>query len=119
MVAYKLVNGQKKVLTTSKTIHVATTGGKVTNVSKVTVNNTKVSLSLKKKKSFTIKATAVKQSGKLALKNHRKLKFESSNPKVATVSAKGKIVAKKKGTCYIYVYSQSGTYKRIKVTVKK
>lgn len=26
--------------------------------------------------------------------------------------------AKKKGSCYIYVYAQNGTYKRIKVTVK-
>ena len=39
--AYKMVNGKEQVIATSKVIHVATTGGKVTNVKKVTakVNN--------------------------------------------------------------------------------
>ena len=44
---------------------------------------------------------------------------ESSNPKVATVSAKGMIKAKKKGTCYIFAYSQNGLYKKTIVKGKK
>ena len=38
--------------------------------------------------------------------------------KVATVSKDGKITAKKKGTCYVYVYAVNGCSKKVKVTVK-
>ena len=37
---------------------------------------------------------------------------------VATVTNKGVIKGKKKGTCYIYVYAQNGISKKVKVTVK-
>lgn len=77
-------------------------------------NKTKVTL--KKGKKFIIKATEVKQNK--TIKRHRAIAYESSNTKVATVSKKGVVKAKGKGTCYIYVYAQNGVYKRIKVTVK-
>ncbi len=37
---------------------------------------------------------------------------------VATVSISGKITAKGKGTCKIWVYAQNGVYKTITVTVR-
>jgi uncharacterized protein YjdB len=52
------------------------------------------------------------------VKNHRKIKYESANTKIATVSASGKIKAKKKGTTYVYAYAQNGVFKKIKVKVK-
>ena len=56
---------------------------------------------------------------KLTLKNHRKIRYESSDPKIAALNAKtGKVTAKKAGTCFIYVYSQSGTFAKVKLTVK-
>ena len=48
----------------------------------------------------------------------KQFRYASSNTKVATVNANGKITAKKKGTCYIYVYAKNGYAKKIKVTVK-
>ena len=48
----------------------------------------------------------------------RKLSFESSNPKIAAVSSKGVIKAKKKGTCTIYIYAQNGICKKVTVKVK-
>lgn len=47
------------------------------------------------------------------------LRYESSNTEVVKVSSKGKITAKSKGSCYVYVYvyAQNGAYKRIIVTV--
>jgi uncharacterized protein YjdB len=57
----------------------------------------------------------------LKFKNHTKnggMRYESSNTKIATVSAKGVIKANKAGTCYVYVYAQNGVAKKIKVTVK-
>lgn len=106
----------KKVIASSKTVHIATKGGKVGNDKTVKVNKTKVTL--KVKKTFKIKGKEIAQSKKLKVKRHRKLRYESSNTKVAKVSGKGKITAKKKGTAYIYVYAQNGLYKKVKVTVK-
>lgn len=55
----------------------------------------------------------------IILKEHTAvIRYESSNKEIATVDSKGKIKAKAKGTCYIYVYAQNGVYKKIRVTVK-
>ena len=111
------VNSKGKVISASKTIHVATKGGKVTNYKSLKLN--KSSKTLKKGKTFKLKVTKkVKMNKKAKVKNHRKIKYESSNTKIATVTSKGKIKAKKKGTCYIYAYAQNGVYKRIKIKVK-
>ena len=112
--AYKLVDGKKVYLAKSKVIHVTTTGGKYGNAKAVKVNKTSVSLKAGKK--FTIKASMVKKDKKIS--RHAAIKYESSNSKVASVSSKGVITAKGKGTCYIYVYAQNGVYKKVKVTVK-
>ena len=108
-----------KVLSVSKTIHVATKGGKVGNNTKVTIKKGKKKIkkiSLEVKKTAKIKTDLA--AGKLKVRNHRKTKFESDNPAVATVTAKGKIKAVAKGTCYIYAYAQNGVFAKIKVTVK-
>ena len=121
VVAFKMVNGVQQVVAKSKAAYVATSGGKVTNAKKVTVKSgtkTVKKLSLKAKKKATLKATVTKQSKKLKLASYRKVRYESSNKKIATVTSKGKVTAKKKGTCYIYVYSQSGVFAKVKITVK-
>ena len=108
-----------KVLSVSKTIHVATKGGKVGNNTKVTIQKGKKKtkkISLEVKKTAKIKTSLA--PGKLKVGIHRKTKFESDNPAVATVTAKGKIKAVAKGTCYIYAYAQNGVFAKIKVTVK-
>ncbi|MDD7642078.1 MAG: InlB B-repeat-containing protein [bacterium] len=112
--AYKLVNGKKVWLAQSKVIHVTTSGGKYGNAKAVKVSRTKVAL--KKGKSLIIKASQI--AGNKPIKQHTDIKFESTNTKIATVTRNGRIKAKKKGICYIYVYAQNGMYKRIKVTVK-
>ena len=52
------------------------------------------------------------------LHKDKKLKYVSSNKSVATVNSKGKITAKKKGKCVIYVYAKNGVSTKINVTVK-
>ena len=108
------------VVSTSKVIHVATKGGKVGNHKKVTVKKSviKKARKLKKGKSLKLKAKAVPQSKKLKVRKHRAVLYESSDINIATVSKKGVVKAKNKGTCYIYAYAQNGVYKKIKVTVK-
>ena len=46
------------------------------------------------------------------------LRYESSKTAVATVSAKGIIKGRMRGTAYVYAYGQNGMFARIKVTVK-
>lgn len=71
-------------------------------------------LSLLKGKKYTLKAT-IKPSN---VKN-RKLKWTSSNKKVATVNKNGKVTAKKKGTATITVKTANGKKYSCKVTVKE
>ena len=51
------------------------------------------------------------------MKRHVAVRYESSNKKIATVSSKGVVKAKKKGNCYVYAYAQNGIYKRVKIVV--
>ena len=87
----------------------------------VTVQKTKVkttklklnkkSLTLKKGKKYQLSATVT------PLTSQEKVKFTTSNKKILTVTSKGKITAKKKGTAYVVVTSGSKTV-RCKVKVK-
>lgn len=114
VVAFKYVNGVKVTLAASKKIHATTQGGKYGVAKSVKLNKSKATI--KKGKTFKIKASEIKKDKKI--KRHRAICYESSNTKIATVNSKGKIKAKKKGKCTIYVYAQNGVYKTVKVTVK-
>lgn len=119
--AYRLVNGKKVVTDTSISVHAVTGGGKYGNAKAVSVtqigNKKNVSkITLKMGKTAQIKAKEVKKDKKIA--RHRKLCYESSNTKVATVTSDGLIRATGKGTCTIWVYAQNGVYKALKITVK-
>lgn len=48
-----------------------------------------------------------------------RLRYLSSNSKVAKVSSNGRITAKGKGRCRIYVIAANGVYKAVKVIVKQ
>lgn len=120
VLAYKLVDGKKVTLGKSLTAHIV--GGKnakYTNAKAVKVK--KKSYSLKKGKTAVIKATSVlvsKGKKKLTNAHEKEFRYASSNKKVATISAKGKIKAVGKGSCVIYVYARNGYANKIKVKVK-
>lgn len=117
--AYK--NGKKTYVRTSPDIHVFTSGGskKYTNPKRVTV--AKASVTLKKGGTFKIKGKVTKLSVKKKLipRGHGpSLRYYTSNKAIATVNSAGKITAKAKGKCTVYVLSISGVRKAIAVTVK-
>lgn len=122
VVAYKKVGNEKVTVTISKTIHATTSGGKygnaksvkITKLGKSTKQTDKITLSVGKTAQITGKS--IKKDKKIS--NHRGLAYESTNSKVAAVNKSGKITAKKKGSCKIYVYAQNGVCKTITVTVK-
>ena len=118
--AYRIVKGKKKYLATSKTMYVVNGyNKKYTNVSKIVTK--KSSYKLKKGKKAAIKVTVMKQDKKKKLlpKSYgARISYSSSDKKVATVTSKGKIEAKGKGTCIIYIRSLNGLVKKIKITVQ-
>ena len=116
VLAYKTKDGYKKCLATSNVVHACTTGGSVTNVKRIKPKTTKKTL--KKGKTWTIKASTVKNDNKKKLKKCIGLRFVSSDKSVATVSSKGRVKAKKTGKATIYVYAQNGVYASVSITIK-
>ena len=115
--AYKTVDGNKYYTAKSPTIHVAMTNEKRTNIKSIKVNKTK--LSLKNGKTFQIKTKlTLENKKKKPLTHAAKLRYYTDDKTVAVVSKSGKITAKDKGTCTIYVIANNGVSKKIKVTVK-
>ncbi|MCI9596530.1 MAG: leucine-rich repeat protein [Firmicutes bacterium] len=118
--AYRLLsNGKKQYLGVSATMHV------IGSLNKTTTNAKNISLKkkayvLKKGKSAQIRATIIKEDKKKRLLSQghgARLSYASSNDAIATVTATGKIKAKKRGECIIYVRALNGVSKKIKVTV--
>ena len=119
--AYKMQGGKKKYISKSLMYHGFTAGykGRYTDAKSVSVK--KAAVSLKKGKTFTIKASIKKVKPKkiLILTSHApRLRYVSGNPFVAKVNGKGVITAKNPGTCYVYAVATNGVRKGVKVTVK-
>ena len=132
------VDANNDVVSSSKIIHVATSGKKSASNPKKVVVKAKINKAGKKLKKYKatstitlksgstpkalVKSTALKTSftkaKKTKVKTHVGMRYESTNPAIATVSAKGKVTAKKKGSCKIYVYAQNGAVKTVTVKVK-
>jgi hypothetical protein len=119
--AYVMKDGKKQFVSKSPVMYAYTGNGnkKFTNAKAVKVKKAKVTL--KKGKTFKIKAhvTKVKKGKKLMPTDHApKLRYVSGNTKVATVDKSGKITAKGKGRCKVFVLAVNGVRKSIDVTVK-
>ncbi len=119
--AYRLLpNGKKQYIGTSADMHATGNMNKtITNAKSISLK--KKTFSLKKGKTAKIHATIIKadRKKKLLSKTHgAKLSYVSTDETIATVTATGKIKAKKRGKCIIYVHALNGISKKIKVTVK-
>ncbi|MCD7825235.1 MAG: lectin like domain-containing protein [Clostridiaceae bacterium] len=76
-------------------------------------------LSLSTKKATLGKGETLKVKGTVSGISDKTVTYKSNKPSVATITANGKIKAKKAGTAKISVTSASGLTKTIKITVKK
>ena len=116
VVAYKTVDGKKYVISVSEEIYACTNGKTYANPTGIKIASTKVTL--QKGRTKTLKPSLVLPKGKKYKAHTDKFRYESSNSSVATVTKKGVVKAKKKGTAYIYIYTTNGVCKNVKVTVK-
>ena len=120
--AYVKKNGKKTYVRTSHTVHAYTSGSTKNYTNSKGVMVKKSSVTLKKGKTYKIKAKVkkLKKGKKLIPSRHApKLRYVSSNKKIATVSKSGKIRAKSKGSCKIYVIAVNGARKAVTVTVAR
>lgn len=125
------VDKNNNVVTSSKTIHVATAGSKKAANYKAVVVKAKVSkagkklkkykkinaIAVKVKKTVQLKAKATKAK-KTKVKKLFGIRYESSNTSVVSVTKKGKVKGLKKGTAKVYCFADNGVCKTIKVKVK-
>mgnify|MGYP002765517548 CR=1 FL=1 len=87
-------------------------------VTSVKLNRNSAILKVKgkaKQKTVNLKATAYPKNA-----NNKAVSWKSSNTRIATVNSKGKVTAKKKGTCYITATVKDGSKKsaKCKIVVK-
>lgn len=118
--AWKMVNGKKVVIGKSIIVHeyvkkqnVDTKWG---NPTEVEVSEKKISLA--KGKTAKLSAKVVTTKGKSLGDHGRKIRYVVSDDTIVSVTKKGKVKAKKKGKCTVYVVAQNGLKKKVKVTVK-
>lgn len=124
--AYTGSGKNKKYVRTSPVVHEYTSGGSetYTNAAKVKItkpSSSSLKLDLKKKKTYKIDARVIKKDKDRTLMSTAhgpRLRYLSSNKNIAKVDDNGKITAKKKGKCKIYVYAINGARSAITVTVK-
>jgi len=118
VVAQKMVDGKWTTIAKANTAHVIVGGSnkKYTNPKSLKVKPAKMTLSVGSSKSVKTVIRKVK-GGKALLKHAKRLRYTSSNPAVATVSAKGKVEAVGTGSCTIYVQTVNGIWKTVSVTV--
>ena len=118
--AWKYVDGKKVYTGSSRTYHIAgKENSKYTNAKKL--KPAKKKYTLKKGKNVRIQVTIAKEAKKKKLlpKSYGStLQYWSGNTKIATVTREGRVKAKKKGICYIYVTALNGVRAKIRITVK-
>ena len=114
VVAYKKLGNEKRVITTSKSVHVVTDGGKKGNPTTLKLKKSKLTVKVGKKQKIQATYTYKKK-----VSTHiAKFRYESDDPQIATVTAKGEVKGVSAGKTTVYIYLQNGICKKIPVTVK-
>ena len=120
IIAEKKINGKWEKISNISTGHFVTSSNKLyTNPKSLKVNRT--SVTIRKGKTKTVKASVQKKYPLKRFLNDSHgplLRYISSDKGVANVDSKGRITAKGKGTCKVYVIAVNGFTKAVKVTVK-
>ena len=117
--AYRMVDGKKEYIATSYTAHSITgnSNKSYTNVKSLSLKKKKLSLSKGASATVSVKIKKAK-AGKKLIAHSDKIRYATSDSKIATVSRKGTITAVSEGKCKIYVIGVNGVRTTVNVTVK-
>ena len=120
VVAYKYIDGKKVTLAKSVVSHaIGNKNAQYTNPKSLKLNKSKATLEVGFQTKVKAKVTREYNNKKLLpVKHIAKLRYKTSNKKVATVSKNGKIKGVGKGKCTVYVIAANGITKKVKVTVQ-
>ncbi len=114
--SYQIKDGRKNYLAKSPIIHVAMNKEKRTNVKSIKLN--KKNVVLRTKKTFQIKAVVKKENRKKKLLAHEaEFRYYTDNREIVSLSKRGRIRAKKKGSCTVFVIANNGVSNKVKVIV--
>ena len=119
--AYIMKNGKKHYVKCSPLVLAYASGGSNEYTSAKAVTVEKASANLTVGRAFQIKPSIVKLNKNKYLmptKFAPTFRYMSSDEKIATVSSGGKVTAKGKGSCYIYVFAHNGVARQVKINVK-
>ncbi len=119
--AWTMADGKKTYVRTSPMIHAYTSGStkKYTNAKRLAVTADKVTLTKGRTWQIEAKVKKLKKKKKLMPGGHEaKLRYISSDSRIAAVSPAGVITAKDTGSCVVCVLTHNGLSKRISVTVR-
>ena len=114
VVAYKKTADGDKVITTSRSVHAATAGGKKGNPVSLKLKKSKISIKVGK----TAKIKASMKKSKKVNVHIAKYRYESLDESIATVDKNGKVKGISKGNTKIIVYTQNGICKKVNIKVK-
>ena len=117
--AQKKVNGKFKTVAKSRPSH-AVVKNNLLKTNPTGINVSKKAVTVKKGSTVKVKGKVVKGNTIKTMLNKKhgsKVRFQSTNKKIATVTDKGVIKGKAAGTCTIYALTFNGISAPIKVTV--
>lgn len=117
--AYRIVNGKKKVVRSSISVHsiAGNSNARYTNVKAVKAAKTKYTIKKGKTVQLKVVLTPIRSGRQLLSIGHcAKIRYISNNTPIATVSTSGRIKARKTGTAKVYILGSNGI--RAAVTVK-
>ena len=120
VVAQKKQGGKYKKVGSSYVIHFVTTNSKyITNPKKINIKKESLSVKEGSTKVLQTAVTKAKKGKSLLEEGHAgKVRYFSTDKKVATVNSLGMVTGKGEGTCKIYAVAVNGLYDSIDITVK-
>jgi hypothetical protein len=118
-VTAKKADGSEVLATSARGKVFGKKNGKYTNVKTLKIKNQNVALKAGEKTKIKVSVVKVDKKKKLkAKKSGKLLRYVSSNPRIARVSAKGEITGVSAGSCTIYVSATNGVSKKVNVTIQ-
>ena len=116
--AYRMKDGKQEIIARSYVVRsfAFQKDSQYANPTSIKIANT--TFTTKKGKSVKLEPRIVLPKRKKNKKQGAAIRYVSSDPSIATVTSSGKVVGRKKGSCYIYIVAQNGVWKKIKVWVK-